>query len=188
MLKFSYGWIDKWHKAKRAVVSSGMQLSTIMGHKFHSLRLLELFSCAFITNSHEWRLYRRIMPLTILRKISFEGEKIFEYIFRKRYGCLSRIFACLTHFCQGGFCDRSHIQHYTSAYEKMKCRYENETVSLSLVAIKFPFGLQNYWKKKFLIPLIALNWSVCFNNFFCWVTREVLFQQSGKHQYQLSSK
>ena len=32
MLKCSYGWIDKWHKAKHAVVFSGMQLSTIMGH------------------------------------------------------------------------------------------------------------------------------------------------------------
>ena len=126
MLKFSYGWIDKWHKAKRAVVSSGMQLSTFMGHKFYSLRLLELFRCAFITNSQEWRLYWRIMRLTILRKISFGGEKIFEYIFRKRYGWLCRIFACLTHFCQGGFCDRSHIQQYTTAYEKMKCKYENE--------------------------------------------------------------
>ena len=32
-------------------------------------------------------------------------------------------------------------------YEKMKCRNmktETETVSFSLVAIKFPFGLQNY--------------------------------------------
>ena len=35
-------------------------------------------------------------------------------------------------------------------------------------------------KRNFLIPLIGLNWSVCFDNFFCWVTREVLFQQSGK--------
>ena len=51
---------------------------------------------------------------------------------------------------------------------------KTKTVSFSLVAIKFPFGLQNYWKKKFLIPLIGLNWSVCFNNFLCWVTREVL--------------
>ena len=32
MLKFSYGWIGKWHKSKRAVVFSGIQLSTIMGH------------------------------------------------------------------------------------------------------------------------------------------------------------
>ena len=129
MLKFSYGWIEKWHKAKRAVVFSGTQLSTIMGHKFHTLRLLELFSSAFITNSHEWRLYRRIMPLTILRKVfhfSFGSKKIFEWIFTERYGWLSRIFACLTHFCQGGFCDRIHIQHYTSAYEKIKCKYENE--------------------------------------------------------------
>ena len=61
---------------------------------------------------------------------------------------------------------------------------KTKTVSFSLVAIKFPFGLQNYWKKNFLIPLIGLNWSVCFNNFFCWVTREVLFQQSGKHKVQ----
>ena len=39
---------------------------------------------------------------------------------------------------------------------------KTKTVSFSLVAIKFPFGLQNYWRKKnFLIPLTGLNWSVC---------------------------
>ena len=38
---------------------------------------------------------------------------------------------------------------------------KTKTVSFSLVAIKFPFGLQNYWRKKnFLIPLTGLNWSV----------------------------
>ena len=43
-------------------------------------------------------------------------------------------------------------------YEKMKCRnMKTKTVSFSLVAIKFPLGLQNYWKKNFLIPLIGLN-------------------------------
>ena len=146
MLKFSYGWIDKWHKAKRAVVFSGMQLSTIMGHRFHSLRLLELFSCAFITNSHEWRLYiDGKCHLLFLEKcfhvFSFGSEKIFEYIFRKRYVWLSWIFARLTHFCQGGFCDRSHILDYTSAYEKMNVNTKTKSVSFSLVAIKFPFGL-----------------------------------------------
>ena len=55
---------------------------------------------------------------------------------------------------------------------------KTKTVSFNLVAIRFPFGLQK--KKNFLIPLIGLNWSVCFDNFFCWVTREVLFQQRGK--------
>ena len=25
-----------------------------------------------------------------------------------------------------GFCDRNHIQQYTSAYEKNECKYENE--------------------------------------------------------------
>ena len=64
MLKFSYGWIDKWHNAKR-----GRQLGPYMGHRFHSLRLLELFSRAFITNSQEWRLHWRIMQLNILRKV-----------------------------------------------------------------------------------------------------------------------
>ena len=145
MLKFSYGWIDKWHKAKRAVVFSGMQLSTIMGHKIHSLRLLELFSWAFITNSHEWRLYRRIMPLTILRKISFGGEKIFEYIFRKRYGCLSRIsHVWLTSVKEGFVIEVIYIQVHT---KKWNVNMKTKTVSFSLVAIKFPFGLQNYWKK-----------------------------------------
>ena len=56
---------------------------------------------------------------------------------------------------------------------------KTKTVSFNLVAIRFPFGLQK--KKNFLIPLIGLNWSVCFDNFFCWVTREARFQQSGKH-------
>ena len=93
-----------------------------------------------------------------------EAKKPWEYIFRKRHW----IFACLTYFCQGVFCDRSHIQHYTSHIRKNEMK--TKSVSFSLVAIKFPFGLQNYWKKKFLIPLIGLNWSVCFNNFFCWVT------------------
>ena len=50
-----------------AVVCNKVQLQ--VGHRFHSLRLLELFSCAFITNSQEWRLYWRIMRLTILRKM-----------------------------------------------------------------------------------------------------------------------
>ena len=43
----------------------------------------------------------------------------------------------------------------------MNVNMKKKTVSFSLVAIKFPFGLQKYWKKNFLIPLIGLNWSVC---------------------------
>ena len=39
-----------------------------MGRRFHILGLLAPFSCAFITNSQEWRLYWRMMPLIILRK------------------------------------------------------------------------------------------------------------------------
>ena len=147
MLKFSYGWIGKWHKAKRAVVFSGMQLSTIMGHKIHSLRLLELFSWAFITNSHEWRLYWRIMPLTILRKISFGGEKIFEYIFRKRYGCLSRISHVWLTSVKEGFVIEVIYSTTQVHTKKWNVDMKTKTVSFSLVAIKFPFGLQNYWKK-----------------------------------------
>ena len=169
-----------------------MQLSTIMGHRFHSLGLLEPFSCAFITNSQEWRLYWRIMPLTILRKMfpfSFGSEKPWEYIFRKIYlGLAGFLHVWLTSFKE---CFVIEVIYSTTqvTYEKMKCRnMKTKTVSFSLVAIKFPFGLPNYWEKNFLIPLIGLNRSVCFSNFFCWVTREVLFQQSGKHQYQLSSE
>ena len=34
---------------------------------------------------------------------------------------------------------------------------KTKTVSFSLVAIKFPFGLQKYWKEYFLILLIGLT-------------------------------
>ena len=138
------------------MVCSGMQLSTNMGHRFHSLGLLEPFSCVFITNSQEWRLYWRIMPLTILRKMfpfSFRSEKTLRVHHKKEICWFSWIFACLTYFCQGVFCDRSHIQHYTSHIRKNEMK--TKTVSFSLVAIKFPFGLQNYWKKKLLN---TFNW------------------------------
>ena len=129
-----------------------MQLSTIMGHRFHSLGLLEPFSCAFITNSQEWRLYWRIMPLTILRKMfpfSFGSEKTLRiHLYRKRYvGFAGFLHVWLTSVKE---CFVIEVIYSTTqvTYEKMKCRnMKTKTVSFNLVAIKFPFGLQNNSKK-----------------------------------------
>ena len=121
MLKFSYGWIDKWHNAKL-----GMQWSPIMGHRFHSLRLREPFSCAFITNSQEWKLYWRIMPLTNLMKVFtflFACRKLGINLLKGICSWLSRIFALLTHFCPGRFCDRGIIYSTTQVHNEKSLHY-----------------------------------------------------------------
>ena len=108
-----------------------------------------------------------------------ETRKPWEYISRKRYVGLAGFFHVLLTSVRECFVIEVIYSTTRVTYEKMKSRnMKTKTVSFSLVAIKFPLGLQNYWKKNFLIHLIGLNWSVCFNNFFCSITREVLFQQS----------
>ena len=55
-------WTELINDIVQSVKLYSTHLGPIMGHRFRSLRLLDLFSCAFITNFEEWSLHRRIMP------------------------------------------------------------------------------------------------------------------------------
>ena len=62
----------------------------------------------------------------------------------KGYDWLSWIFSRLPHFCQGKFCDRSRIQHYTVQTKKLNDAWKLKLLTFCLVAIETPSGRQKY--------------------------------------------
>ena len=154
--KFCYGWTDKWHKAKR-----GVQIGPIIGHKFHSLRLLELFSCAFITKSQEWRLYWRTDATTcncsqksvpISSGLQKTWNKSFE---RDMFGWAGFSHGCLTSVKEGFVIE--------VIYSSTQCTRKNEMMhgnwkllTFCLAAIKTPSGRQKYWKENRLLNIFYL--------------------------------
>ena len=75
----------------------------------------------------------------------------------KGYVWLSWIVSRLPHFCQGKFCDRSHIQHYTVETKKLNDAWKLKLLTFCLVAIETSSDLQKCWREYFLISFICLT-------------------------------
>ena len=132
------------------------------------------------------------MPLTILRKMfpfPLEARNLWIQ-FKKEIRLVKpdfRSHVWLTSVKEGFVVEviYSTTQVHT---KKWNVNMKTKTVSFSLVAIKFPFGLLKYWKEYFLIPLIGLNWSVCLTFSVESLGKFYCFSKAESTNIQLSSK